>query len=970
MHLNTACVGASVTPTVVSTWFSHYLDRKSRHQKPTAHVSYDEGLHVVRAFLKHAALHTVEDIQAFTAQKIPTPHWVKIKEEVIPTDYLTKAAGSINAQLGERGITRVGGKTWWQWRGHQEDLKCEWIEMKSDYNARKQSRTRSKRVMFYVHGGAYFFGSIDTHRYMIQRHARKLKARVIARPILTESLASYRLSPQFPFPCGLQDCLAAYLYLLTIQDPSEIIVAGDSAGGGMLLSMLVVLRDQSLPLPAGAILISPWVDLTHSFPSVAAGSSLDYIPEHGFMHRPSSAWPPPNSDDLASIYKAATEGGRAGQAKSNGIGRKDQPSDQKTAIQGFAIKESISEEHRHAYPGLHSNLKPTNEEHIRTGKADTLVVPMGNNTTVEIKDQIQMYCPNQMLSHPLVSPVLQPSLGGLPPLLILTGGGELLRDEQIYLAHKAANPMSYLPMDAYLDEHDPDRILINKYEPTYVQLQVWDDLCHVSPTLSWTRPATFMFRSIAQFGAWALAHAQHEDIEIPNDYASSISSSSSFSESDEQQPKGSVGKAGDALPSFRKHMIRQRVDRHGVIYNLDAPHTIPALQQPREKVGSINPAIVSKWLGAKKSWDEKFAKQKLRVQRNRIKDFEKGYYGFDDEIPPACAIASRRMEKDIAPSKPRKSYGLMLWSLMVNKHDKEVVRKENKVDETTYATSTPDEGRGRGTDDTATEQTDSRHQDSLAGSRRNELSPLPNGEQSHSRSRSRSRIVSDRGQAIDTDQEKKLSANLVFHGPAQEQGNDVIVPVSMDSGSSPLILLPSPDTNHGSHQSSWLENASTKAVLDADGVISIKDNVSLRPDTLSLSSTDSVPRFAESSLFQKSLYRSDRSASTLADSVSHAPSTTIDDKGLASFPNASTTAVHHAPGILKGKKAIQSSTVEGPSANAGLRTVDGDANTNNVSHETGVITPKPISNDRDKEFPFNAQRPEMPDRDEFITAEE
>ena len=47
--------------------------------------------------------------------------------------------------------------------------------------------------------------------------------------------ARYRLAPQFPFPCGLLDCLAAYLYLLTVQHPSEIVLAGDSAGGGMLV---------------------------------------------------------------------------------------------------------------------------------------------------------------------------------------------------------------------------------------------------------------------------------------------------------------------------------------------------------------------------------------------------------------------------------------------------------------------------------------------------------------------------------------------------------------------------------------------------------------------------------------------------------------------------------------------------------------------------------------------------------------
>ena len=85
--------------------------------------------------------------------------------------------------------------------------------------------------------------------------------------------------------------LAAYLYLLEEKhDPSTIILAGDSAGGGMVLSMLVTLRDQGTPLPAGAILISPWVDLTHSFPSLGGDGKMDYIPAHGFIHKPSMSW--------------------------------------------------------------------------------------------------------------------------------------------------------------------------------------------------------------------------------------------------------------------------------------------------------------------------------------------------------------------------------------------------------------------------------------------------------------------------------------------------------------------------------------------------------------------------------------------------------------------------------------------------------------------------------------------------------
>jgi acetyl esterase/lipase len=119
---------------------------------------------------------------------------------------------------------------------------------------------------------------------------------------------------------------------------------------------------------------------------------------------------------------------------------------------------------------------------------------------------------------------MQPTLGGLPPLLIMVGGGEILRDEQIYLAHKCANPREYLPPDTLMDAHA--RAQLELYGPTDVQLQVWDDLCHVATTLSFTRPAKHMYRSIAQFGAWALARAQKTDIDILADDRISVISKS------------------------------------------------------------------------------------------------------------------------------------------------------------------------------------------------------------------------------------------------------------------------------------------------------------------------------------------------------------------------------------------------------------------------------------------------------------
>jgi acetyl esterase/lipase len=293
--------------------------------------------------------------------------------------------------------------------------------------------------------------------------------------------------------------------------------------------MLVTLRDRGIPLPAGAILISPWVDLTHSFPSVAGDNPLDYIPPHGFHQRPSPAWPPPNSDDILAIEKSIVKE----------LAQKDHAShpheNEEDAVQGFHVDHNPTPgtQNDTAGSGTATNDGAGPNANTVPGPGHDLSI-MIDGELVQIKDQIQMYASNQLISHPLVSPILQPSLGGLPPLLILTGGGEMLRDEQIYLAHKAANPIKYPPGDAFLDDspHDHNRSQVNRWKPTDVQLQVWEDLCHVAPTLSFTRPAKYMYRSIAQFGAWTLARAQQTEIEILDDDDVSIISKS---DSDDEQ---------------------------------------------------------------------------------------------------------------------------------------------------------------------------------------------------------------------------------------------------------------------------------------------------------------------------------------------------------------------------------------------------------------------------------------------------
>ncbi|QUC21902.1 uncharacterized protein UV8b_06143 [Ustilaginoidea virens] len=678
--LNTASVSLAVTPTVVSTLLSHVVNRKPLQQRPTAHLSYHEGLHLIRSFLEFASHHTVEELQAFTSQWVPHPQWVRVDLEKIPLECLDRSASLIQAQLGPGGIAQVGGRQWWQWRRPDSPLEAEWIEMKAQYKARKAANDAGRRVMLYVHGGAYFFGSVDEHRYQMQRHARKLKARVFA--------PRYRLAPQFPFPCGLHDCLAAYLFLLSVQHPSTIILAGDSAGGGMVLSMLCVLRDQGIPLPAGGILISPWVDLTHSFPSVDADAPLDYIPQAGFHHKPSRAWPPPNDDDVALLRREAEKRiaslAQESSLKAGLSESKKRPDDNGEAVESGQLGDLPGDEEGHAkYLSVTINEKPC-----------------------IIKDQIQMYTTNALLNHPLVSPIMQTTLGGLPPLLVMVGGAELLRDEQIYLAHKCANPAQYAPPSESLSQRE--RESLQKYAPTCVQLQVWDDLCHVAPTLSFTRPAKLMYRSVSQFGAWVLARAQKRGIDIPDDDDISVISSSASENAlaDNGQRRkdgisrvdpGHIGKVGDPLPPFKNHMIRQRVTRHGTILPLAPETELPGCCAKASGVGVVKAGTVKRWLATRKQWDQEYASTKAKVHKKIIKDLVIGFQDFGpDEHPPPTALAGRRLIKeDIVEKRKTKSLGLALWALWGSKHDEITVQRQQEVEKTSEAHGMPaDEGRG------------------------------------------------------------------------------------------------------------------------------------------------------------------------------------------------------------------------------------------------------------------------------------
>jgi monoterpene epsilon-lactone hydrolase len=111
-----------------------------------------------------------------------------------------------------------------------------------------------RRVLLYLHGGGYVLGSLNTHRALVGSLARRCQLNTLA--------IHYRKAPEYPFPAALDDARLAYEWLLREgYHAHDIMVAGDSAGGGLALALLISVREAGLPLPAAAIGLSPWTDL-------------------------------------------------------------------------------------------------------------------------------------------------------------------------------------------------------------------------------------------------------------------------------------------------------------------------------------------------------------------------------------------------------------------------------------------------------------------------------------------------------------------------------------------------------------------------------------------------------------------------------------------------------------------------------------------------------------------------------------
>ncbi|GAA4710909.1 alpha/beta hydrolase [Pseudonocardia yuanmonensis] len=123
-------------------------------------------------------------------------------------------------------------------------------------------------TVLHFHAGGYLIGSPTSHRDLAARIARAAGARVF--------LADYRLAPEHAFPAAYDDGIAAYRGMLADGvDPASLVVAGDSAGGGLALAVLAAARDAGDPLPAAGVLMSPWADLTLAGDSMSGREAVD-----------------------------------------------------------------------------------------------------------------------------------------------------------------------------------------------------------------------------------------------------------------------------------------------------------------------------------------------------------------------------------------------------------------------------------------------------------------------------------------------------------------------------------------------------------------------------------------------------------------------------------------------------------------------------------------------------------------------
>lgn len=181
-------------------------------------------------------------VRAIDTSKVDLAHIVEMRERLDRLSRFLKRALRVSAEA-----TTVNG------------LYAEWLRPKA---------APEGKVLLYFHGGAYLVGSCQTHRQLVSHIARAARINAL--------VPEYRLAPEHPFPAAIEDAVGVYRSLLAQGfKPSDIYIAGDSAGGGLTIATLLSLRHEAVPLPAAAVLLSPFLDVTASGESAVTRAGQD-----------------------------------------------------------------------------------------------------------------------------------------------------------------------------------------------------------------------------------------------------------------------------------------------------------------------------------------------------------------------------------------------------------------------------------------------------------------------------------------------------------------------------------------------------------------------------------------------------------------------------------------------------------------------------------------------------------------------
>ena len=154
------------------------------------------------------------------------------------------------------------------------------------------------QVLLFLHGGGYVSGSLASHRHVVAQVGREAGVRTFA--------LGYRLAPEHPFPAALEDTLAAYRYILDSGiSPNQIVLAGESAGGGLALATALSLREAGTPLPCCLWLSSPWVDLALTGSTLTSKAAVDPLLSRTYLAEVAAAYlsgADPNASLVSAIH--------------------------------------------------------------------------------------------------------------------------------------------------------------------------------------------------------------------------------------------------------------------------------------------------------------------------------------------------------------------------------------------------------------------------------------------------------------------------------------------------------------------------------------------------------------------------------------------------------------------------------------------------------------------------------------------